>query len=73
MMRRGASDMIMNHFVMQWRRRLPVFFFALLHSAARLTAQDSFTSCGVLDQSVSFAPLGDADVKDAAADDQVQT
>jgi len=64
--------MIMNHFVMQWRRRLPVFFFALLHSAARLTAQDSFTSCSVFDQSISFARVREPDLKDSASDDQAQ-
>ena len=72
-MRRKGSDMVRDDFVIRTRRRLPILFLALFHYAARLTAQDSFTSCGVLDQSVSFAPLGDADVKDAAADDQVQT
>jgi high affinity Mn2+ porin len=47
-------------------------FFALLHSVARLTAQDSFTSCSVLDQNISFAQVREQDLKDSPSDDQAQ-
>ena len=64
--------MVRDNFVIRTRRRLPVFFFALLHSAARLTAQDSFISCSVLDQSISFAQVGEQDSKNNASNDPAQ-
>jgi hypothetical protein len=72
MMRRRGSDMVGHNFVIRARRRLHVLFLALFHSVARLTAQDSFTSYSVLDQSISFAQEREPDLKDNASNDQAE-
>ena len=61
--------MVRGDFIMHKRRRLPVLFFALLHSVAHLPAQDSF----ILDQSISFAQVREQDLKDNASDNQSQS
>src|SRR6516165_2971411 len=41
-----------------------------MHSVGRLTAQDSFSSCTVVAQSISLAQLREPDLKDIASEDQ---